>query len=105
MNKMVKTNKLFKKAVHGMYKKLTNVQKQNFRHSPNPKKTATKTGKIDKFIDNKIEHVKNYHRTNKKKPNSNDTRKDKTNKKDSITEIWVNGLDTSTKIEYNDSSG
>ena len=45
MNKMIKMNKLFKNAVQGTYKKLTNVQEQNIRNSPQPKKSAVKSAK------------------------------------------------------------
>ena len=97
MNEIVETNKLFKKAIQGTYKKLTNVQKQSLRNSLNPKKTATKTGKIVESIDNKIEHYKNDRKRHKK--NSNDIKKDKANKNDSRTEIQVSDLDISTEIQ------
>ena len=81
------------------------MQKQNPRNSPNPNRTATKSGKTIKFIDNKIKHDKNDGKTHKKKSNSNDIKKDKANKNDSVSKIQVSDLDTSTKIEDNDSSG
>ena len=50
-----------------------------------------------KFIDNKIKHYKNDDKTHKKKSNSNDIKKDKINKNDSVTEIQVSDLDNSVK--------
>ena len=45
MNELVETNKLLKKAVQGMYKKLTYVQKQNPRKFPKHKGNFNKIRK------------------------------------------------------------
>ena len=50
---MVKTNNILRKAIQSMYKKLTNVQKQNPRNLPNIKKTPTTSEKLVTFVDNK----------------------------------------------------
>ena len=86
------------------HKKLINVQ-TNLRISTNPKKSARKTEKTVKVIDDKIKHDKNDGKTHKKKSNSNDIKKDKTNKNDSMTDIQVSDLDTRTEIKDNDSEG
>ena len=54
---------------------------------------------------NRIKHDKTDGKPYKKKSNSNDTKKDKTNKNHSVTKFQVSDLDTSTEIEDSDSSG
>ena len=78
---------------------------KNIRISPKPKKSAAKSETTVKFIDNKIKHDKNDGKTHRKKSYSNDTKKDKINKNDTVTEIQVSDLDTSIEIEDNEFSG
>ena len=103
MNKMVKTNKCLKKAVPGTHKKLTNVQKQNPKNLPNIKKTPTKSENVAKFVDNKNTNNKNNNKSYKKKSDSGNNKKSMTIKNDSVTEILVSNLDTSTEVADNDS--
>ena len=65
------------------------------------KENCYKTGKTDKFVDNKINDSKHRKWIQIKMTPS----KEKTNKNDSETEIQVSDLDSTTKKEDNDSSG
>ena len=57
-----------------------------------------------KFIDSQVKHDKNDDKLHKKKSNRNDDMNDKINKYNTVTEVQVSDLDTSTEIEDNDSS-
>ena len=100
MNEMVKTNKLFKKAVQGI--NITNVQKWNSRHLPNTKKTVTKSEEVVKFIDSKNRNNKDNNKSHKKDSSNN---KKNLNNKNSVTEKQFFDLDISMEIEDNDCIG
>ena len=82
---------------------MTNIQKQIPRNLSNTKKSSTKLEKLVRFVNNKNRNNKENNKTHKKKEETNNSEKNITIKKYSVTEIQVSDLDTSTEIEDNDS--